>query len=164
MSEGEFSMPVAGEHHHRLRPFEGTFRAKVNLFMGPDSSVSTGTMVNRIELDGLYLAQSYQGDPMPAPYPAFVGRGYWGYNFHSKLYEGFWIDNASSVMQVETGSVDESGRVWTMHSQIELGGGTLKRRSVISLIDDDHHSMASFMTHPGSSEVKTMEIQYQRLS
>ncbi|MEQ1904881.1 MAG: DUF1579 domain-containing protein [Pirellulaceae bacterium] len=164
-SGGGFELPRAGKEHQLLQPFSGTFRAEVSVHMGPgEPHKSTGTMVNTFQLDNLYLHQEYQGDAAPAPYPTFVGRGYWGYNFSSKMYEGFWIDNASSMMQTETGSVDAAGKVWTMLSEFQnpKDGKTILKRTVIRLIDHDHHSMESFMTGPDGGEFKTMEIQYTR--
>jgi hypothetical protein len=54
------SAPKPGPEHARLKPFEGRFRAKVTLFIGPGQSVATtGTMINSFQLDGLYLHQDY---------------------------------------------------------------------------------------------------------
>lgn len=47
--------------------------------------VQHGTMVSAFQLGGLYLFQDYVGDPSPGPFPAFVGKGYWGYNTSSNL-------------------------------------------------------------------------------
>ena len=80
----------------------------------------------------------------------------------AKRFEGYWIDNASTIMQLETGSVDETGKIWTMTSEmVDPEGGTMSKRSVITLKDDDHHSMESFFTREGQ-EFKAMEIQYSR--
>jgi hypothetical protein len=123
-------------------------------------------MENSWHLNGLYLQQSYVGDAVPGPFDSFRGTGYWGYNFASRVYEGFWIDTASSIMQIEKGTVDDSGKVWTMHAEIGMppDGHMVKKRSVIRLIDNDRHTMESFMDGPDGKEFKTMEIQYQRIS
>ncbi len=152
-----------GPEHDRLKPFLGTFRAEVKLWMGPgDPMVSTGTMTNTMVLDGRYLRQDYMGDPSEGPFPNFEGHGFWGYNGVAKRFEGYWIDNASTMMQFETGSVDESGKVWTMTSEmVDPQGGTMAKRSVITLKDQDHNSIESFFTREGQ-EFKGMEIQYRR--
>ncbi len=159
--------PKAGAEQQRFQPFAGKFRAKVTLFMGPGQShVTTGTMVNSYQLDGLYLHQDYVGDPSEGPFPAFLGKGYWGYNTTTGKYEGFWIDNASTMMQTEQGDVDDSGKVWTMHSEFchPASGQLMKKRSVITLIDKDHHRMDSFVTGSDGQDIKTMEIEYERVS
>ncbi len=157
--------PQPGAEHARLQPFVGTFRAVVKLFMGPGMThETTGTMTNTFQLDGLYLHQDYVGDPSEGPFPSFLGKGYWGFNANSGQYEGFWIDNASTIMQTEQGDVDSAGRVWTMLGTFTPPGSSqaMTRKSVITLQDDDHHRMDSFMTGPDGQEMKTMEIAYTR--
>ena len=162
MSDQGMSMP--GPEHEQLKPFEGKFRARVRIWMGPgDPMVSTGMMENTMDLGGRFLCQTYTGDPSEGPFPKFEGRGFWGYNQISKQYEGVWIDNASSVMQTEVGTVDASGKVWTMSGSVPdpHTGGTMTKRSVITLQDDDHHRMEMFFVKDGK-ESKCMDIEYAR--
>ena len=161
----EFQMPTPGPEHQLLKPFEGTFSTEVKMWMGPgDPMVSTGTMVNAFQLSGLFLQQDYQGDAADGPFPSFAGHGYWGYNTTTKKYEGFWIDTASTMMQMEFGDVDESGRVWEMNSEFiaPSTNQTMKKRTVITLVDDNHHSMVTFVEMPGQPEFKNMEITFTR--
>ncbi len=162
------SMPGPDEHHKRLEPFVGTFKAAVRIWMGPgEPNVSTGVMTNTMELGGRFLQQRYEGDPATAgPFPNFQGRGYWGYNHVIGKYEGFWIDTASTMMQNESGDVDASGKVWTMTSKM-LNAQTMQptqKKSVITLTDPDHHCMEMFFTDADGNEVKGMEIKYTRSS
>ncbi|NNF51325.1 MAG: DUF1579 domain-containing protein [Gammaproteobacteria bacterium] len=153
--------------HDKLNPFEGTFSTVVKLWMGPgEPMTSTGTMVNDWVLGGRYLRQAFTGDPVDGPYQPFEGIGFWGYSGTSKKYQGYWIDNASTWMQLETGSVDASGKIWTMKSRFPnpADGKPMNKRSVITLHDNDHHLMESFFTVEGGEEVKSMEISYTRKS
>jgi hypothetical protein len=153
------------EAHTRFKPFAGAFRAEVRMWMGPgDPLISTGIMTNSLDLGGRYLHQSYKGDPNPGPFPAFEGRGYWGYNTIDKRYEGFWIDNACTFMQVETGQVDSTGKVWTMHSTMTdpQTGQPMKKKSVITLRDESRHTMEMFFEVPGAGYQKSMHIEYTR--
>lgn len=161
------AMSATSEEHKRFEPFAGTFKAEIKMWMGPgEPMVSTGTMVNELDLGGRYLKQVFTGDPNDGPFPSFEGRGFWGYNTAEKKYEGFWIDNACTLMQTESGHVDEAGTVWTMHGEMTdpQSGGTLKKRSIITLEDNDHHSMEMYFTAPGGAESKAMEIRYERVS
>ena len=164
-SEPDFAaISAPAEQHARLAAFVGTFRAEVKIWMGPgDPAVSTGTMTNTMDLGGRFLKQHYVGDPGAGPGPSFEGRGYWGFNKTTNKYEGFWIDTASTLMQTETGDVDEGGKVWTMIGEVPnpQGGSTVKK-SIITLQDDDRHSMETFFEGPDGSEAKGMEIQYTR--
>ena len=167
MSDQESSggmMHQPGAEMDRLKPFIGTFAAQVKLWMGPgEPMVSTGTMVNEVDLGGLFLRQDYNGDPSPGPFGNFAGRGFWGYNQTVKRYEGFWIDNVSSIMQFESGELDDSGKVWTMIGEKPNPGtgGKMIKRSVITVENDDHHTMEMFFD-AGEGEAKSMEIDYRR--
>ena len=157
--------PTPGSEHALLKPFEGTFRAAVSLWTGlGDSMVEHGTMVSSFQVGGLYLFQDYTGDPSSGPWPAFVGQGFWGYNTNARQYEGFWIDNASTMMQLERGTVDATGRIWTMLSSFlhPHTGQHVTKKSVIRLIDNDHNDMTSWMTRLDGNEVRTMHIDFVR--
>lgn len=151
--------------HERLTPFVGTFKAEVKIWMGPgEPMVSTGSMTNTWALGGRFLHQDYKGDPSPGPdpFPGFEGQGYWGFNKNTERYEGFWIDTASTVMQHESGTVDETGKSWTMTGEIVGSDGeTTTKRSVITLVDNDQHGIEMYFTK-GDQEFKGMEIQYTR--
>jgi hypothetical protein len=165
-AEQAFQMPTAKAEHKRFKPFEGKFRSEVKMWMGPgDPMVSTGTMINSLELEGLYLQQDYVGDQNDGPFPAFEGKGFWGYNTTTEKYEGFWIDNASTTMQNETGAVDSSGKVWEMRGEMVCAQTkqNFVKRSVITLQDNDHHKMEMYFTGPDGKEMKTMEIHYERV-
>lgn len=158
------AMAAPNEHHAMLEPFAGRFAAEVKIWMGPgDPMVSTGVMTSDFELGGRFLRQSYIGDPAEGPFPEFEGRGYWGYNNVDKAWEGVWIDNASTVMQVERGVVDEAGEVWTMRGEMTnpQSGQPLTKRSIITLVDRDHHRMEMFFDTP-AGETRAMEISYAR--
>ena len=168
MSESEsdqgFQMPTPGAEHELLKPFEGTFKSVVKIWMGPGDPIeSTGTMHNSFQLGGLYLHQDYVGDKVDGPFPSFEGKGYWGFNTSSQKFEGFWIDNASSAMQMETGSCSD-GKVWEMFSEFvsPMNGEVMKKRTVITLVDQDHHNMETYIVPDGASEFKNMEINYSR--
>ncbi len=165
-TQTEFQMPTAGKEHELLKPFAGEFKATVKMWMGPgEPMISTGRMKNSLHLNGLFLHQDYIGDPNDGPFPSFEGKGYWGYNQTQQRFEGFWIDNASTIMQNETGQVDQRGKVWTMQGQMICPGTgeSMKKRSVISLIDNDHNKIEMYFTMPNGNEMKSMEIEYERI-
>jgi len=152
--------------HDLFKPFVGEFRAEVRLFLGPgDPMVTHGVMRNELDLGGRYLRQHFTGDEADGPFPNFEGRGYWGYNTLLGRFEGFWIDTASTFMSTESGEVDADGRTWTMlgESTNPETGGSLKKRTVVALVDDDHHTMDTWFEPPEHGEFKAMEIRYERL-
>jgi hypothetical protein len=167
MSDSEHAgAPVPGPEHALLNPFAGRFRATVKLHMGPgEPIIQHGTMFSTWQIGGLYLFQDYTGDPAPPPWPSFIGRGYWGYNQTAKRFEGFWIDNASTMMQLEHGQVDAAGTEWQMHSEFlhPQTGQPLKKRTRIRAFGPDRNDMTSWITGPDGSEQLTMEILFERV-
>lgn len=156
-------MGETAEAHEKFKPFVGTFAAQVKMWMGPgDPMESTGTMTNTLELGGRFLQQQYKGDPGDGPFPNFEGKGFWGYNTATNKYEGLWIDTATTQMQTEQGEVDSSGKVWTMVGEArDPHGKPFKKKSIIKLIDTDHHTMEMYFSTP-QGEQKGMEINYTR--
>lgn len=166
-TEGDLAeMSAPTEQHKRFEPFAGTFKAEVKMWMGPgDPVVSAGVMTNTLVLGGRFLEQVYKGDPGGGPFPDFEGRGFWGFNKATSKYEGFWIDTTSTQMQTDFGNVDNTGRVWTMVGEMtDQTGNTLKKRSVITLEDNDHQKIEMFFPGPDGKEFKAMEIRYERRS
>lgn len=162
------AMSRLAPEHDLLKPFMGTFKATVKMFMGPgEPMVATGTMVNQPELDGRFLRHHYTGDPMPAPDGssfAFHGRGYWGYNTVDKRFEGLWIDNACTFMLVDQGQTPDNGTTFHMEGRMTnpSSGKPMTRRSVITLVDENTHVMEMFHHPEGGDEHKSMEIRYER--
>ncbi len=139
------------EFHQPFSRFVGTFAAEVKLWFGPGNpQVMTGTMTNSLQLNNQFLHQEYEGDQVEGSFPRFRGRGYLGYNTGSAKYEGFWVDTASTIMMQETGEVDETGRVWTMRGQFNnpQNGELMQKKSIITIIDEDHHRAEQFMQTP----------------
>ncbi len=152
--------------HAAFKPFEGTFRAEVRMWMpgASEPQVSTGTMVNELILGDRYLEQRYQDDS-----GMFAGKGFLGYNTVDKRYEGFWIDSMATFIQVEHGQLDEAARRWEMHSTMtDPGSGApMRKRSVMTAHDDDHLTMEMYFAPLGQdgkpgAECKCMEIRYER--
>ena len=153
------------EQHKKLEPFVGRFKATVKLWMGPgEPKVSTGVMTNSWALGGRFLKQDYQGDQQGQAMPPFEGHGYWGFNTGTGKYEGFWIDNASTMMQTEVGTLDASGKTWTMIGELHnpQTKQPMKKRSVIKLLDKNHHDLEMYFSGPDGKEGKVMEITYVR--
>lgn len=168
---GETFASVAGvtADHQRLQPFVGTFAAEVRFWMGPGEPViTTGTMNAGFILGGRFLRQVFEGDlpeGAPAAASAFCGEGYIGYNNVDKRYEQVWVDNASTLVQVESGQVDEAGREWNFYSTLTnpQSGGPMEKRTILYIVDEDHHTMEIWFRDPEGPEIKAMEIRYSRI-
>ena len=159
-------MGALAEAHRNFEAFVGTFKAEVKMWMEPgEPFVSTGVMVNTLDLGGRFLRQDYKGDPSDGPFPNFEGRGFFGFNTVTEQYEGFWIDSASTSMQHETGTLDASGKTWNMAGTMTdpQTQKPMEKRSVTTVQDQDHHSMEMFFTSAEDPESQCMEIHYTRV-
>lgn len=159
------AMGATTEAHERFGPLVGTFKAEVKMWMGPgDPMVSTGVMTNEMELGGRFLRQVYKGAADGGPFPGFEGRGYFGYNTAAGRYEGFWIDTACTFFQIEHGQVDASGKVWTMHSEMDnpQTGRRMKKKSVITVHNENAHEMEMFFDMGDGAWSRGMHITYAR--
>ncbi|HED54235.1 MAG TPA: DUF1579 domain-containing protein [Phycisphaerales bacterium] len=150
--------------HKQLEKFVGTWRSKVQLWMGPGEPMqSAGTMVNTMDLGGRFLKQVYTGDSENSDFPDFAGRGFVGFNAFTNQYEGFWIDTAGTQMSFESGSFDQASNSWTMTGKVDMGpGNKVAKRSVITIINDNEHTLEMFMDTPDAGETKVMHIHYTR--
>lgn len=159
------AMGATTEAHERFKPFVGTFKADLKMWMGPgDPMVSTGTMTNTLDLGGRFLHHSYKGHANDGPFPDFEGRGYWGYNTTDNRYEGLWIDTACTFFQLEHGQVDDSGKVWTMLGTMTnpQTGRPMNKKSVVTLHDDNSHEMEMFFDTGDGDWCRSMHIAYTR--
>lgn len=153
--------PARTEHHERFAPLIGVFRARGELWRSPDAkpSPSSGTMINRWILGGLFLEQDYKGTYNGE---AFVGRGYWGFNEASGLYESVWMDSTGGQIARDAGAFRDG--VWEMLGESHMNDGTPRvQRSVITLVGEDRHTMELFFTPKGGGEYLALRIEYTRV-
>ncbi|MGE3109665.1 MAG: DUF1579 domain-containing protein [Phycisphaerales bacterium] len=161
--EAEWGKLMAlNEHHERFKKMEGSWTAEVKHWMDPAAAPeeSKGTMVNTLVHGGRYLRSEYTGTMGGE---SFTGSGTMGYNNATNKYEGTWIDNMGTGTMLTTGKYDEHSKTYTMTGDMDMGSmGKMAMREVVTLTDDDHHSMVMYMTMAGMPETKVMEIKYTR--
>jgi len=152
---------LADEHAHLPR-FVGTWNATVSLWFGPDAAephVSTGVMVNDLDLGGRYLTQTYTDDQ-----GQFHGRGVLGYNTLDRRWEGFWIDDMSTFFQLERGTFDAASDTWTMIGEMTDPGSKqpMTKKTLVRMVSENEHIMETHFSSGGSPFFKGMEIVYTR--
>ncbi len=151
------------EFHKHLNAFEGTWKAACKMWQKPGAPPMEygGDMTNTWELGGRFLKQSFKA---PLFGGVFEGIGYFGYNIHANRYEGVWMDTASTIMQLETGSVDATGKVFSMSGEFPSPmGGTMKKRTVITVRSQDEHLFEMYFTAGNFPEMKMLEAVYTRV-
>ena len=86
----EYSTP--GDPHKKLAAANGTWDAEVTswMAMGAPPTVSKGSAVNRMVMDGRYQVSDFSGDMMGMP---FNGLSTTAYDNYKKVFVSTWIDN-----------------------------------------------------------------------
>ena len=155
-----------GEQHARLAEhFAGTWDVTMKLWMEPGAEpmVSGGTSTNTMILGGRQLQMEYSGTFMGMP---FMGIGYTGYDNVTGKYTGTWTDNMTTGTMHSTGTYDAASNSYTFTSEMVdpmAGGVMVPIREVITVMDEDHHTMEMYEIRDGA-EQRTMKIEYTRNS
>lgn len=157
----EFSTP--GESHKALNRMTGKWDHTVTWWMEPGAAPekSRGKSDIHWTLGGRFLEHQVTGKFMGKP---FQGRGIIGFDNATKEYRTIWIDNMGTGMMIGTAKFDKAS-----NSLQESGSGscpvsgTVSYRSVTTFIDANHFKYEMFMTPPGTSETKVMNIDYSRV-
>ncbi len=161
MADHPMQLPQPGPEHQSLARFAGKWRAEVKLFFVPGAppQVSTGTMVNTLVLNGLFLHQDYTDDA-----GQYFGKGFWGYDQVGKRYEGLWLDVMMSGFQSERGQHDPKSDTYRMEGAMlhPQTGQPIRKVSVIAVHGANEHSVTQFIEFQPGQEMKTMEIRYTR--
>ncbi|MGQ0552754.1 MAG: DUF1579 domain-containing protein [Planctomycetota bacterium] len=159
------AMIQPGEHHRRLEPLAGKFRAAVKFWMAPDvpPSESAGTIENTWVLGGRFLLSRYAGQTMGQP---FEGLGLMGYDNFKQQYVALWADSMGTfLMPVGSGNADATGRAISIHRACPhpVTGQPFKTRDVTTIHSRDSHGYVQYQTGADGVERKALEIVYTRL-
>jgi len=152
-----------GEQHQELEGMVGTWNSTIKWWAAPGAPPveSTGTTVNSSVLGGRFIRQSHQGLMMGQ---SFQGLGFIGYDNYKEKLVSVWMDNMGTMMMISEGTSDPSGNTCTLFAEFDdpMTGMKTAVREVITVIDDDHHTMEMYMSMSEGKEFRTMEIKYVR--
>lgn len=151
-----------GPYHKKLEPMIGewTFKAAFSMAPGVPAKEMNGTASRKWLFDGRFMHDSAKGaEAMP-----FQGMGLTGYDNSTKKYNGVWVDSMTTSIMISTGEVDSTGKVFTYHRDEfnPMYGQRVKARDVVTVVDNDHHTMEFYTTPPGGKEYKSGTIKYTR--
>ena len=124
-------------------------------------TTSTGTVTNKMIMDGRYQVTDVNGNMMGMP---FIGHSMTGYDNAKKVFVSSWIDNMGTGMMNMEGPWDEATKTINMKGQC-INPMTLKPcdyREVFKMIDDNNQMMEMYGPGPDGKEMKTVEIKYTR--
>ena len=164
-AEMEAMMKAAtpGDAHKKLGAMAGTFNAEVKMWMQPGAPPAGGAGVaeNNWALDGRFLEQHFTGNFMGMP---FTGMGFTGYDNIKKKYVGTWMDTMTTSMMISTGTANADGKSYTFTSTMDdpMTGKSSPVKEIVTVVDNDHHTLEMWGAGPDGKMFKTMEIAYTR--
>ena len=146
-----------------MKPLVGNWRVKMSLFAAlgtPEKPVvSTDVRAHRAFVaGGRFLADETKGTFGGQPY---YRRGTLGYSNMDKRYEWVTQDGLNSMMMIYQGALNSGPHFpATLYGNFTdqglLGeqyvGRTIRQRTVINILDNDHHRMEIYFTPPGDKE------------
>jgi hypothetical protein len=145
-----------GPEHQRLKDLEGTWDASIKA--GADES--KGTVTYKMELGGLWLVSSFEGDFGGAK---FTGRGLDGYDPAKKKYVSVWVDSWTTSPLNFEGTYDKEGKVLTMTGESTgPDGKPAKVKTTTELKDKDTMVWTMTMPGPDGKDGEMMSISYKR--
>jgi hypothetical protein len=147
--------PKPGPEHELLKSMVGTWDATMNV-AGMDAK---GTMVYKMDLGGLWLTSTFEGE---FGGQKFIGRGYDSYDANKKKYVGVWIDSMSTSPMVMEGTYDKDKKVLTtMGEGPGMDGKPTKYKAETEIKDKDNMVMKMYM---GDGKEPGFVITYKRKS
>ena len=145
--------PKPGPEHEVLKKLEGTWDATMN-FGGMESK---GTMTYKMEVGGLWLVSSFDGDFGGMK---FQGKGLDTYDAAKKKYTTVWIDSMSTTPMIMEGTYDKAKKTLTlMGDGPGPDGKPAKWKSVTEMPDSNTIKFGMYM---GDGKEPMFTIGYKR--
>lgn len=145
--------PKPGPEHDVLKKWVGTWDCTIKM-MGTESK---GTSVYKMELGGLWLTSSFEGEFGGVK---FSGRGLDSYDPAKKKYVAVWIDSFSTSPMTLEGTYDKDKKTMTLAGEGPgMDGKNTKYKMVTTWKDDD---TVEFGMHMGDAKEPGFTITYKR--
>jgi Protein of unknown function (DUF1579) len=122
--------PKPGPEHELLKKMEGTWDAS----MKGGGMESKGTMVYKMDLGGLWLTATFEGEFANMK---FAGRGLDTYDAAKKKYIGIWVDSMSTSPMVSEGTYDKEKKTMTMAGEGPGPDGKPTKHTMVTEYKDD---------------------------
>lgn len=163
MMKAWIAFATPGAPHKALEGLAGTWDVKSKVWMAPGAppEETAGTAENRMILGGRYLEQRYEGTAMGQP---FHGIGTTAFDNYKKKFVATWVDSMGTGIMVTTGTFDKAGKAITSWGTMDDPAlkKTTKVKTVVTILDADHHTYESWYGGPDGKMVKSLEIRFAR--
>jgi hypothetical protein len=163
MTQEWLKWSTPGAPHATLAKLAGKWTTAQKMWMDPSAppQEASGTAEFTMVHGGRYLAQSYTGTMMDAP---FEGSGMVGYDNFGKRYMSTWADNMGTMLLWATGSANAAGNEITLSGSYDdpmTGGKPKKFREVMKITGADRYVFEFWEDRDGKM-VRTIEIVHTR--
>ncbi len=152
-----------GPEHAMLAKSAGRWNCTVKSWTDPKGApeVSEGTEESEMVFGGRYLRSHFKGSMMGRPYE---GMGTFAFDNVKKKYVGNWMDSMSTgIMNFEGDYNAQSKELVCRGSYADaMTGKDTACRMVSRFLGDDQHVFEMWGPDPTGTEVKWMEITYNR--
>jgi len=162
LSAQEIPAPTPGKNHELLKQFEGTWDATAKFILEPGKppQESKGEETGKMTCNGLWLVFSYRGKMFDRD---FEGHGQMGYDEKKGKFVGCWVDSMVTNLDVSEGSVDATGKVFTMISESPgPDGQPVKMKQVSEIKDKDTKRLTFSMSGPDGKDLVLGTIEFRR--
>lgn len=151
-----------GKEHQKLAKLNGDWVYTSKMWMDPagEPTVSKGTAVCSMLLDGRYSEMKVSGNVMGMP---FNGISLTAFDNGKKIWLTTWIDNMGTGVMYGEGTYDESTKSVVFKGKMydPMAGKDVEYKETMNFIDDNTMGMEMFTVSDGK-EIKNMEIRYTR--
>jgi hypothetical protein len=163
MMKAWVAFATPGAPHKALEMTVGSWDVKTKMWMAPGAppQETSGTSENKMILGGRYLEQRYEGTMMGQP---FSGIGVTGFDNYKKKFVSTWVDSMGTGIMSMAGTADETGKVITSWGTMDdpAEKRTMKAKTVVTIVDADHHTYESWHALADGKMTKDLEITYTR--
>jgi len=158
MMEAYMKMMAPNENHEIFKKFVGEWDVMTKAWMQPGADPVESKNSAKIEviMGGRFMKMDFKGMMLGQP---FEGLQIVGYDNAQRKYATFWIDSSSTAFYLQTGTLDETGKVLNETGEWldPITGGTIKVRAKTEMISDNELHYEMYMTGPDGKEFKSLE-------
>jgi Protein of unknown function (DUF1579) len=152
-----------GAQQHWLAEAAGDWKVTVKSWMDPSAppEVTQGTSHREMILGGRYLSEKVEGTMMDQP---FHGQGLTGYDNVKKVFCSTWVDSMGTGITISEGTLDRATQTLTWQAEYTdpITKQPTKSKMVSQRMGNDKEVFSAYENR-GGTEVKTMEITYERV-
>ncbi len=163
MMKAYMKMMAPNKNHEMFKKYVGEWIVTTTAWMQPGAEpvVSQNSAKIEVIMGGRFMKMDFTGAMFGQP---FEGLQIVGYDNTQEKFVTFWIDSLSTAFYLQTGTLDETGKVLNETGEWldPMTGGTIKVRAKTELINDNEIHYEMYMTGPDGKEFKSLDNRMTR--